>query len=114
MINEEAIAAYNNRLTSNINNIKTMTPSQLDRVKTIGSGAENLLKNNDFAQFIHSFKFEKCDELIEIKGHNDIDNAKRIAISNQLIGIDDFVASLQKAVYLKNKIVTQQSQSEAK
>jgi hypothetical protein len=112
MINEEAIAAYNNRLTANLNNIKTMSTSQQDRVKVIGSGAENLLNNKDFAQFIHSFKFEKCDELISIKGHTEVDNAMRIAIGNQLIGIDDFVASLQKAVFIKNKVVKLQTSPE--
>lgn len=112
MINEEAVNAFNNRLTANLNTIKTMTPSQLDRVKTIGTSAENLLKNKEFAQFIHSFKFEICDTLVEIKGHTAEDDANRVALSNQLSGIDSFIASLQRAVYLKNRVVTQQTKAE--
>lgn len=112
MINDDAVTAFNNRLTANLNNIKTMTPSQLDRVKTIGTAAENLLKNKDFAQFMHSFKFEICDSLVEIKGHSAEDNANRVALSNQLSGIDSFIASLQRAVYMKNRVVTQQTPSE--
>lgn len=108
MINDEAINAFNNRLTANLNNIKTMTPAQLDRVKTIGTAAENLLQNKDFALFIHQFKFEKTDALIDIKGHSADDNMLRIAVSNQLSGIDDFIAQLQKAVFIKNRVVTQQ------
>ena len=52
MINEEAVNAFNNRLTANLNTIKTMTPAQLDRVKSIGTSAENLLKNKEFILFI--------------------------------------------------------------
>ena len=112
MINEDAVNAYNNRLTANLNNIKTMTPAQLDRVKSIGSAAENLLKNKDFAQFVHQFKFERCDALIEVKGHTEEEDKLRIAISNQLSGIDEFVALLQKAVFIKNRVVTQQQPEE--
>jgi hypothetical protein len=110
MINEEVIDAYNNRLTANLNNIKTMTPAQLDRVKALGTSAENLLKNKDFAMFVHQFKFDRCDALIEIKTHTEDDNRIRVAISNQISGIDEFIAQLQRAVYFKNRVVTQQSE----
>lgn len=113
MINEEAVTAFNNRLTANLNNIKTMTPAQLDRVKTIGTAAENLLKNKDFVQFVHSFKFEVCDSLVEIKTHTADDNTYRVALSNQLSGVDSFIASLQRAVYFKNRVVTQQTNQSA-
>jgi hypothetical protein len=109
MIYEEAVNAFNNRLTANLNNIKTMTPAQLDRVKAIGSSAEALLKNKEFAQFVHSFKFEVCDALVEIKTHTADDNTYRVALSNQLSGIDSFIESLQRAVYYKNKVVQQQT-----
>ena len=112
MINEEAVNAFNNRLTANLNNIKTMTPSQLDRVKTIGTAAENLLKNKDFAQFVHSFKFEVCDNLVEIKDHTAESDNLRVALSNQLSGIDNFIAQLQRAVFMKNRVVTQQQNTE--
>lgn len=109
MINNDVVDSYNNhRLTTNISKIKEYTPAQKDKVKTIGSAAESILNNKDFAQFVHSFKFEKTDELSEIIGYSDEANAQRIAISHQLKGMDDFVASLQKAVYIKNRIVNQQ------
>ena len=109
MINEEVVDAYNNRLTADLNNIKTMTPVQLDRVKTIGSAAENLLKNKDFAQFVHQFKFERIDVLTELTGHTEVDNTTRVAVANQLSGIDEFVRTLKRAVYIRNRVVSLQS-----
>jgi hypothetical protein len=105
MINEDVVQAYNNRLTANLNNIKTMTPAQKDRVKGLGTAAENLLKNRDFAQFVHQFKFDRCDALADIKTHTEVDNAGRIAISNQIAGVDEFVALLQRAVFFKNRVI---------
>jgi hypothetical protein len=86
-----------------------MSPSQLDHVKNMGSQAENLLKNRDFAYFVHTFKFERLDVLAEINGHSEEDNAQRVAITNQLTGLDEFVKSLKRAVYFKNRVVSQQS-----
>jgi hypothetical protein len=104
MINENSIEFYNNRLTYDFTEIKNMTPGQKDRIRNYGSQAENLLKNKDLAMFVHHFKFQLADELIEITGHTQDDNTKRIALSNELKGIDSFVSSLKKAVYLKNRL----------
>lgn len=109
MITPDAIDAYNNRLTVDLNNIKKMTPGQLDQVKHYGSQAEALLKNKDLALFIHHFKFELADTLANLNGHTPDDNARRIALSNELRGIDQFIATLQRAVYMKNRVVTQQT-----
>jgi hypothetical protein len=108
MLTQETIDAFNTRLTVNLNTIKSMRPSELDRVKTQGSTAEALLKNRDLALFIHQYKFELTDALIAITGHTQEDNNKRVAVSNQLAGIDGFVASLQRAMYMKNKVVNLQ------
>ena len=108
MLTPETIEAFNSRLTVNVNTIKDMTASQLDRVKSHGSAAEALLKNKDLALFVHQWKFEVIDQLTAITGHSVDDNAKRIALNNQLAGIDSFVATLQRAVYMKNRAVTQQ------
>ena len=94
MIDNTVIESFNNRLTVDLNNIKKMTPAQLDRVKSVGSQADALLKNRDFAQFIHQFKFEKLDALCEVTGFTPEDNETRIAISHQITGIDDFIKSL--------------------
>jgi hypothetical protein len=113
MIEQQTIDAYNSRLTVDLNKIKTMTPGQLDQVKAYGSQAEALLKNKDLALMIHHFKFEVADALSTIHGHTQDDNARRIALSNQLAGIDGFVASLQRALYMKNRVVTQQQEGPA-
>lgn len=108
MLSQEAIDAFNSRLTVNLNTIKDMTASQLDRVKAHGSAAEALLKNKDFAMFVHQWKFEVVDQMTAISTHTADDNARRIALNNQLAGIDSFVATLQRAVYMKNRAVSQQ------
>jgi len=108
IINDDVIDAFNKRVIVDPNNIKTMTPSQLDRVKELGSQAENLMRNKDFAYFVHVFKFDRIDVLAELTGHAVDDNAQRVAISNQLAGIDEFVKSLKRAVYYKNRVVSQQ------
>jgi hypothetical protein len=114
MLTPEAIEAFNSRLTVNLNTIKDMPVSQLDRVKAHGSTAEALLKNRDFALFVHQYKFEVLDSLSAIQTHTPDDNARRVALSNQLAGVDSFVASLQRAVYMKNRVVTLQQEPASK
>jgi hypothetical protein len=109
IINDDVVEAFNKRLNVDPNNIKTMTPSQLDRVKEIGTQAENLMKNRDFAYFVHTFKFDRIDVLTELGGHTADQNAERIAIANQLSGLDEFIKSLKRAVYYKNRVVSQQN-----
>ena len=113
MINQDTIDAYNARLTVDLNSIKKMTPSQLDQVKNYGSKAEALLKNKDLGLMIHHFKFEVADALSAINGYTEEDNHRRVALSNQLRGIDQFIATLQRAVYMKNRVVTQQQEGPA-
>ena len=108
MIDPGVIEAFNSRQTVDLNSIKTMTAAEQDRVKTTGSAAENLLKNRDFAVFVHQYKFEVCDQLSEIVGHTVEDNLLRIALSNQIRGIDAFVNTLKRSVYFKNRVVTLQ------
>lgn len=112
MVNDDVIfEAFNNRLVS-ITDLKKMNPSQLDRVKAIGTSAENLLKNRDFVLFVRQFQLESVDSLTEIKTHNEEDNNLRVAISNQLSGVDSFIGLLKRQVYLKDRVVTQQKPEE--
>jgi hypothetical protein len=104
MINENSIEFYNNRLTVDFGNLSKLTPSQKDRIRNYGSQAEALIKNKDLAMFIHHYKFEVADALGSIRGHSPEDNMQRVALSNQLAGIDDFVNSLKRASYLKTKL----------
>ena len=104
MINENSIEYFNDRLTFDYTKIKDLTPSQKDRVRNYGSQAENLLKNRELAMFIHQFKFEVTDQLANIRGHSPDENQQRIALANELTGIDNFVNTLKRAVYYKNKI----------
>jgi hypothetical protein len=109
MLTQETVDAFNSRLTVDLNTIKTMRPAQLDQVKSQGSNAEALLKNRDFALFVHQYKFEILDSITAVTGHREEDNSRRVALSNQLAGIDGFVASLQRAVHMKNRVVSNQA-----
>jgi len=104
MIDDKAIEFYNNRLTVDLSNINKLTTAQQDRVRHYGSQAEALLKNKDLAMFVHHFKFECADNLASIRGHTPEDNMQRVSLCNELAGIDSFITSLKKAVYLKNKL----------
>lgn len=104
MIDENSVEFYNNRLVIDYTRIKDLTPSQKDRIRHYGSQAETLLKNKDLAMFVHHWKFELTDILSSIRGHTTDDNAQRIAHSNELAGMDSFINSLKRAVYLKNKL----------
>lgn len=106
MINENTVEFYNSKLNIDLGSLKNLKPEQADRIRHYGSQAENLLKNRDLAMFIHHFKFEVVDQLSNMTGHTADDNAIRIALSNQLIGIDSFVSSLKKAAYLKSRLVS--------
>jgi hypothetical protein len=104
MINDSTIEFYNSKLNIDLTSTKSLTPSQRDKILHYGTLAENLLKNKDLAMFIHHFKFEVVDALTNIRTHTSDDNAEKVALSNQLIGIDSFINSLKRAVYLKNRI----------
>ena len=112
MISEEAFEAYNSRLTVDTNNYKRLTVSQRDQVKSYGSQAEALLKNRELAMFIHYFKFQVADQIANLNQHTVDANNERIALSNQLAGIDGFVSSLQSAVYKKNRIIQAENAGE--
>ena len=105
MIDPEVVEAYNRRLTVDFSNTKNLTASQKDAVKQYGSLAEALIKNRDLAMFIHHFRFEVNDALVNITTHTQEANAERIALANQLAGVDAFVNSLKRAVYRKNKLI---------
>ena len=54
--------------------------------------------------FIHHFKFEICDDLINSSGHTIDSNNEKIALAHELKGIDKFINSLKRAVVLKNRV----------
>jgi len=109
MIEQDVIDAFNNKMAASLTDIKRMTPAQLDRVKTTGSAAENILANRDFVLFVRQFQLETMDALTEIKTHSADDNSHRVALTNQLGGIEGFIAVLKRAKYMKNRVVTQQT-----
>lgn len=106
MINDNTVEFYNSRLTMDLSSMKNMTAAQADKIRHYGTQAENLLKNKDLAMFIHHFKFEVTDQIANMRGHTPTDDTERIALCNQLVGIDNFVSSLKRAAYLKNRIVS--------
>ena len=105
MISEDTIEAYNKRLTFDTSNAKKLTASQRDAVKSYGSQAEALLLNRELAMFIHHFKFEINDSMVGITSHTVDANAERVALANQLCGIDSFINTLKLAVHRKNKML---------
>ena len=105
MIDDATIEAFNTRFTVDLNNYKKFSPAQRDQAKKYGSDAEALLKNRELALLIHHFKFDLADSLILIQSHGADDNAKRVAVANQLAGMDAFIASLKRAVIMRNRIV---------
>lgn len=109
MIEEDVFEAFNNRLVS-ITEIAKLSVSQADRVKAMGSAAENLLKNRDFVLFIRQYQLETMDALNEITGYSEEDNSKRIGLSNHFNAIDSFINLLKRQVVLKNRVVTLQEQ----
>jgi hypothetical protein len=109
MIQDDVVAAFNTRMTVDLNNYKKFTPAQRDQAKKYGSDAEALLKNRELALFVHHFKFELSDTLVMILGHAPDDNSRRVAVANQLSGIDAFIASLKRAVMMRNRILEWES-----
>ena len=109
MISEDAVEAYNKRLTIDTSNPKKLTPSQRDAIKAYGSQAEALLKNRELAMFIHHFKFEVNDAMANIRSHSEEANAERIALANQLSGIDSFINTLKSAIYKRNVLIKAES-----
>ena len=109
MIEQDIVDAFTNKMAANINDIKAMTPIQQDKIKSLGSSAENILANRDFVLFVRQFQLETMDALTEIKTHSADDNSHRVALTNQLGGIEGFIAVLKRAKYMKNRVVTQQT-----
>ena len=105
MIQDDVVEAFNTRMTVDLNNYKKFSPAQRDQAKKYGSDAEALLKNRELALFVHHFKFDLADGLITIPGHSADDNARRVAVANQLTGMDAFIATLKRAVMIKNRIL---------
>jgi hypothetical protein len=105
MIDDATVAAFNSRFTVDLNNYKKFSPAQRDQAKKYGSDAEALLKNRELALFVHHFKFDLADSLITIPGHSPDDNSRRVAVANQLAGMDAFIATLKRAVVMRNRII---------
>lgn len=104
MIESDVVDAYNRRLTVDTSNPKRLTAAQRDAVKTYGSIAEALLKNRDLAMFVHHFRFEINEAIANIRTHTAEANSERVALANQLSGIDSFINLLKSAAYKKTQI----------
>ena len=105
MLSDSFIEAFNARVQVNPNSIKNLTVEQQDKIKSWGTSAENLLKNRELALFIHAYRAELADDLTQLRGHSLDDNTRRIAVANQLSGLEGFVNSLKTAVYQKSQLV---------
>ena len=110
MINEDVVEAFNNRLVS-ATEMSKLSPASADRVKQLGSAAENLLKSRDFVLFVRQFQLENMDSLVEVTGYSAEDNERRIALANHFNAMDTFINLLKRQVVLRNRVVTLQEQS---
>ena len=109
MLTPEQIAAYNTRVShTNIN--KLSADEQTQAINT-GTDAQILLDNGSLALFINSVKFDIIEELGTMSSHTEEINNKRIALANELAGIERFVDSLRYAVNFKERLVTLQKGS---
>jgi hypothetical protein len=90
-----------------------MTQGELDRIRLLGNQAEGLIKNKDLALFVHTTKIEIMEQLSELRGHTEDDNRRRIALANQLAGLEAFVEQLKLAVGNRNLVVKQQAAGSA-
>lgn len=113
MLTDSFVDAFNSRIQVNVNTVKSMTASQLDRIKALGNQAEELMKNKDLAMFVHSTRIELLDAITSVTGHSEETNNHRIALSNQLSGLEAFIDQLKRAVYNRNLVVKQQAQGGA-
>jgi hypothetical protein len=112
MIEQDVVDAYSNKMAANFSDIRKMTPAQQDRVKATGSSAENLLQNREFVLFVRQFQLETMDAITDIRGHLAEDNAHRVALTQQLVGIENFIAVLKRARQLKDRVVSLQQQKQ--
>jgi hypothetical protein len=102
---KQMMADYTTKPTDDLG-ISKLSPSQLDNVKQQGSLAENLINNNDLKSFINWYRFNLLNELTSIQGFTEEHNAKRLALTHSIAGIEGFTAYLQKLVERKNKVVS--------
>lgn len=109
MISDDVIKHYNQLVRTSTN--QSLSTSEKDKIIQHGTKAESLLNNPDFAMFIHQYKFSIIDQLGSIVSHDQDSNARRVALANQVTGIDHFVSTLQKAVFQKNKMVSSMNQT---
>jgi len=90
------------------NNIAKLSASEQDKIKVRGSLAENLINNVDLQTFVIDYKKTLYKELTAIQGYTNEHDAKRLAITQQIVGIEGFVDYLAKQVDNKNKVVNLQ------
>lgn len=109
MLTTDQILAHNNKI--NVANAAKLTKEQQDQLIENGRRAQSLMDNQDLAVFVATMKFDIATELGAMSGHNDEINNKRIALANQLAGIERFVDELRYAANLKERLVTLQKGS---
>jgi hypothetical protein len=102
----EAIGKVRNSINKDI---RTMSAAQLDGIKSMGSEAQKFLEDDSFKKFVNLFEAEKLLEIVSVNGYSEIDNAKRIALTHNLNGIEEFVSFLKKKITDKDKVVSLQN-----
>lgn len=103
MLTDLQIMAHNSRVSSI--NLNKMSVDEQTRAVQHGGTAERLLADQDLAKFIMSVKLDIMDELGGLSLHTEDGNNKRIALANQISGLDRLADSLKSAVVTKNRIL---------
>ena len=93
----------------NVNGLKNATASELDEAESLIRYAEILLNDAMFKKFMRSVNNEIINEIMSITGHSVDDNARRVALNNQLTGINKVVDKLQGVAKTKQRLVNQRN-----
>tara|TARA_R110000772_G_scaffold268708_1_gene397803 strand:- start:516 stop:827 length:312 start_codon:yes stop_codon:yes gene_type:complete len=92
-----------------VNGLKGATAGELDDAETLIRYAESLLGDPQFKKFVRSVNNSIINEVMNIKGHTQDDNNRRVALNNQLTGINKVVEKLQDTVKVREKLVNQRT-----
>ena len=109
MLTELQISAHNSRVSSI--NLNKMTVDEQSRHVAHGGTAERILADQELAKFIVAVKFDIMDELGGLSTHTEDSNNKRIALGNQIAGLDRLIDTLKSAVTTKDRILVIQKGS---
>ena len=109
---DKAMNDFKTKLDTSIVNVSKLSPSQQDKLKQFGLAAEGLINNIEYDTFVNWYKFNLISELTGITGYSEEHNARRIAITHKIAGIEGFADYLQSLIKRKNEVVSLQNKQD--